>query len=563
MRKLSDLQVTVGQTLSLRVEMAVGSMSETVTVTGASPVVETGRTQVTSTVGEVAVQNLPVNGRNFIDFALLTPGVTRDVRTGDISFAGQRGTLNSLVVDGADNNNTFFGQTAGRTGSGRAPYQFSQDAVKEFQVNSNSFAAEYGRAGGAVINVVTKSGTNEFHGSAFEFFRDKSLNAINAINELNNLPKSPYRFNQFGLTIGGPIRPGRDFFFGNYDGQRNTTPNTVVLGLPANPPTDPASVAGIEILQSKGESWERRLDQDVFLIKTDHTLSAAHRLSFRYNHQNFTGQGFENGGPTNALEHTGAAIVRTRTFNASFTSVVTPQIFNELRFQAARDEEPGEANSENPEAVVQQSGSTVLTIGRNNFSPRETTIKRWQIADSLTWIRGAHKLKGGFDLQFDDILNRFPGFFSGSYTFRSLASFAGGRPNGIERVLSAELCRHGHHRTEHESEHPGVFVLRAGRVEADGRRHPEPGPALRPHEDRRAAGSQSRSAARGRRHRHEPARRRHEQLGTAVRRGVGADGPEVRRARRWRHLLCPHAVDHARHRALEQRHQHRLAHLHG
>ena len=440
MRKLSDLQVTVGVTLSLRVEMAVGNVSETVTVTGASPVVETGRTQVTSTVGEVAVQNLPVNGRNFIDFALLTPGVTRDVRTGDISFAGQRGTLNSLVVDGADNNNTFFGQTAGRTGSGRAPYQFSQDAVKEFQVNSNSFAAEYGRAGGAVINVVTKSGTNEFHGSAFEFFRDKSLNAINAINELNNLPKSPYRFNQFGLTIGGPIRSGRDFFFGNYDGQRNTTPNTVVLGLPANPPTDPASVAGIEILQSKGESWERRLDQDVFLIKTDHTLSAAHRLSFRYNHQNFTGQGFENGGPTNALEHTGASIVRTRTFNASFTSVVTPQIFNELRFQAARDEEPGEANSENPEAVVQQSGSTVLTIGRNNFSPRETTIKRWQIADSLTWIRGAHKLKGGFDLQFDDILNRFPGFFSGSYTFRSLASFAGGRPNGTNEFYQQNFA---------------------------------------------------------------------------------------------------------------------------
>src|SRR5262245_58291803 len=175
LRKLSDLQVTVGQTLTLRVEMAVGSMSETVTVTGASPVVETGRTEVAWTVGEVAVQNLPVNGRNFIDFALLTPGVTRDVRTGDISFAGQRGTLNSLVVDGADNNNTFFGQAAGRTGSGRAPFQFSQDAVKEFQVNSNGYSAEYGRAGGAVINVVTKSGTNEYHGSLFEFYRHKSI----------------------------------------------------------------------------------------------------------------------------------------------------------------------------------------------------------------------------------------------------------------------------------------------------------------------------------------------------------------------------------------------------
>src|SRR5205823_12708167 len=167
---------------------------------------------------------------------------------------------------------------------------------------------------------------------------------------------------------------------------------------------------------------------DVFLIKTDHTLSPAHRLSLRYNHQNFTGKNFENGGTTNALEHTGASIVKTRTFNASFTSIVSPTVFNELRFQAARDEEPGEANSDAPEAVVQQGGSTVLTIGRNNFSPRETTIKRWQIADAVTMIHGDHKMKGGLDFQFDDILNRFPGFFSGSYTFRSLASFAGGRP---------------------------------------------------------------------------------------------------------------------------------------
>ena len=441
--KLSDIAVSIGQTLSLRVVMSVGGVTETVTVTGATPIIETSRTQVSSTVGETAVQNLPVNGRNFIDFALLTPGVTKDTRTGDISFAGQRGTLNSLVVDGADNNNTFFGQTAGRTGSGRAPYQFSQDAVKEFQVNSNSFAAEYGRAGGAVINVVTKSGTNELHGSVFEFFRDKSLNALNAVNKLNNQPKSPYRFNQFGGTLGGPLRRNRDFFFANYDGQRNTTPNAVVLNLPANVPADPATTAGLDLLRAKGDSWERRLDQDVFLVKTDHSVGQNQRLSLRYNHQNFTGQGFENGGPTNALEHTGASIVRTRSFNAAFTSVISPQLFNELRVQVARDEEPGESNSENPEAVVQQGGVTVLTIGRNNFSPRETTIKRWQVADSLTWIRGAHKMKGGFDFQFDDILNRFPGFFSGSYTFRSLASFSGGRPNGTNEFYQQNFAGPG------------------------------------------------------------------------------------------------------------------------
>ena len=248
-QKQPEIKVTIGQTITLRIEMGVNAVAESITVSGVTPIIETSRSKVSATVDEIAVQRLPVNGRNFIDFALLTPGVTRDTRSGDISFAGQRGTLNSLVVDGADSNNTFFGQASGRTGSGRAPYQFSQDAVKEFQVNSNSFSAEYGRAGGAVINVVTKSGTNELHGSAFEFYRDKALNANNAINELNNRPKSPYHYNQFGGTVGGPIRRNRDFYFANYDGQRNTQPNVVFLNLPATTPSDPATLAGIARLQ--------------------------------------------------------------------------------------------------------------------------------------------------------------------------------------------------------------------------------------------------------------------------------------------------------------------------
>jgi hypothetical protein len=301
-RKQPEVVLTIGQTATLRVEMTVASLAETVTVSGASPVLETSRTSASSTVDETAVQNLPVNGRNFIDFALLTPGVTRDVRTGDISFAGQRGTLNSLVVDGADSNNTFFGQAVGRTGSGRAPYQFSQDAVKEFQVNSSSFSAEYGRAGGAVINVVTKSGTNELHGSAFEFYRDKALNANNAINELNNRPKSPYHYHQFGGTLGGPIVRNRHFYFFNYDGQRNTQPNVVFLNLPSTTPSDAATLAAIDRLRPLAFDWERRLDQDVFLLKTDHELSGSHRVSLRYNHQNFTGEGFEAGGAQNAFE---------------------------------------------------------------------------------------------------------------------------------------------------------------------------------------------------------------------------------------------------------------------
>ena len=433
-----DVTLNVGQTLTLRLEMAVSTVAESVTVSGSTPVIETSRSQVSSTVGETSVQNLPVNGRNFIDFALLTPGVTRDVRTGDISFAGQRGTLNSLVVDGADNNNTFFGQTLGRTGSGRAPYQFSQDAVQEFQVNSNAYSAEYGRAGGAVINVVTKSGTNEVRGSAFEFYRDKALNANDPINVRNNRPKSPYHYNQFGGTVGGPLRRDRHFFFANYDGQRNTQPNDVFLNVPAGTPADAATQAALARLQPLATSWTRTQNQDVFLVKTDSQLSPGQRLTLRYNHQNFTGKGFENGGPQNSLEHTGASNVRTRTINGGLTSVFRPTLLNEARVQWARDREPGFSNSENPEATIRQGVSTVLVIGRNNFSPRETTITRVQAADAITWIAGAHKLKAGVDAQFDRILNFFPGNFSGNYLFNSLASFAGGRPEGAgERYTQA------------------------------------------------------------------------------------------------------------------------------
>jgi outer membrane receptor protein involved in Fe transport len=427
-RKQPDVRLTVGQTLTLRIELALATVAESVLVQAQTPIIETGRSQVSSTVGEVAVQNLPVNGRNFMDFALLTPGVTKDVRTGDISFAGQRGTLNSLVIDGADNNNTFFGQALGRTGSGRAPYQFSQDAVREFQVNSNAYSAEFGRAGGAVINVVTKSGTNDLHGSGFWFVRDKSMNANNAINVLRNLPKAPYHFDQFGGTLGGPIRKDRHFFFFNYDGQRNNTPNTVFLNLPANTPSDPETLAGIERLRPLAESWDQRFNQDVFLIKSDSQLSPAQRLTLRYNHQNFNGENLESGGAQNSIEHTGASNVFTRAFNVTLASVFGSTLFNEVRIQVARDREPGEANSANPEGLINQGGTRVLTIGRNFFSPRETTIKRWQVADTVTWVRGAHKLKGGFDFQFDDILNFFPGNFSGSYSFTSLAQFQSGRP---------------------------------------------------------------------------------------------------------------------------------------
>lgn len=418
-----NVTLTVGARLNLSLALTVAGQTQAITVTGETPILETTRSQVSTTVNDVSVENLPTNGRNFINFALLTPGVTLDVRGGDISFAGQRGTLNSLIVDGSDNNNTFFGQSVGRTGSGRAPYQFSEDAVQEFQVNSNAYSAELGHAGGAVINVVTKSGTNEFHGTGFEFYRDRSLNANDPINIIQKKPKSPYHFNQFGGDIGGPILKDKMFFFFDYDGQRNTLPNLVFLGVA--PPATPTAnqQTALAYLQDRDSSWTRTQNQNVYLGKVDWQLKSNELLSVRYNAQRFVGNGFENGGPQNALEHTGASDVTTDTLSGSLTSTISHNIINVFRAGYTRDNEPGQANSINPEATVRDGGVTDLVIGRNFFSPRFTNIHRGEFGDTATFIRGSNTIKTGLNVLVDKIANFFPGNFSGAYVFNSLEGF--------------------------------------------------------------------------------------------------------------------------------------------
>ena len=444
-----NVVINVGSDVTVRIPLSVG-VAETITVSAVAPVVETTRSSVAATVNETMIENLPVNGRNFIDFAVTTPGVSKDSRFGDISFAGLRGTLNSLVVDGADNNNTFFGQSLGRTGD-RTAYQFSQDAVKEFQINTNAYSAEYGRAGGAVINVVTKSGSNDFDGSLFYFFRDRSLRAKDYIEELNNRDKGPYGFDQYGISLGGPIVQDKHFFFLSWDAQRNSIANLVLFNPPATL-TDPDSVAGIARLRELAVDYDVTRDQDVYLVKTDHELGR-HHLSMRWNRQDFVGGNQESSGPQIAPEHSGNSLRQVDTVALNFSTPFSNTLFNEVRGQWAKDHEPGTANSANPEATINYPGSR-LVIGRNFFSPRETTIKRWQIADTATWILGRHTLRGGFDVNNDEILNYFPGNFSGSYVFQSIASWQRGTPSGANESYTQAFPGPG---TTGPTTNPDVF----------------------------------------------------------------------------------------------------------
>jgi hypothetical protein len=206
------IMVTEGARRDQPIVMTPATLAENVFVKAGPPVVETTRIDVSTTIDERTIGSVPVNGRDFSNLALLTPGVTRDVR-GGLSFSGQRAS-NVMKVDGVEDNDPIYDQplAGGFHRDGKAGYQFSQSAIQELRVSTNSYSVESGHASGGVVSIVTKSGTNELHGTAFEFYRDKSLNANDPVNVLNGRPKPPFHVNQFGGLVSGPIRKDRLFF---------------------------------------------------------------------------------------------------------------------------------------------------------------------------------------------------------------------------------------------------------------------------------------------------------------------------------------------------------------
>ena len=208
--------LTVGQSADLDVALEVGQVSEIVTITGASAeLVETSKTAVATTVDQQTIENLPINERNYLSFALTTSTVGRDngrpigpAPTTGLNFGGQRGRSNLVQVDGADNTDNSVNASRSTV---------SQEAVQEFQVVTNSFAPEFGRSSGGVVNVVTKSGTNDFHGNVFGFIRDKNFQARNPFAPI---AKPDFRRTQYGFTLGGPFDRDRTFFFFAFEQRR-------------------------------------------------------------------------------------------------------------------------------------------------------------------------------------------------------------------------------------------------------------------------------------------------------------------------------------------------------
>lgn len=425
---IKGIILTVGAHLNMTLRLTLIGPTIVVDVGSRTPLIETTRTAFTSAVEEEYVSNLPTNGRDFTTFALITPGVTRDAR-GGLSFGGQR-AMNSLLVDGANNDDMYWGQPiTGFVADGRQPYYLSQEAVQAFQVNTNAYSAEFGRAGGGVINTVTKSGSNQWHGSALWFYRDTSMNAASPINKLYGLPKDPFHFNQFGGTLGGPVRKDRLFFFINYEGMRSSLPNAVFLNLPETFQLSPDLVVAayqqtaLDYLRPRAFSWVWPVEQNDYLAKVDLQISHANRLAAVWARQRYSGGGALDSGAQNSFEHTDSNPLATDMGTVSLTSVISNNAINVARFSYIGTSLEFGSVGINPEANVFQDGQLALTIGRDSTSEEAYSIHQTQWSDTLSYIHGRHAFKFGADLLYAPITYSYALGFSGSYTFSSLESF--------------------------------------------------------------------------------------------------------------------------------------------
>ena len=430
--QLGSVVVAVGTTISLRPQLAVGSTATEVVVTADLPLVDTTRSSISAVVGEGTIENLPLNGRDFTDFVLLTPGATTDGEFGMVSFNGISGNFNNYEVDGGNNNNAFFSQQIGR---GTIPFQFSEDIVQEFQVNTSGYEAEFGQSGGGLVNTVTKSGGNAIHGDAYYYFLDSALNANDSINNDLNIAKPPNRRQQFGATVGGPLKKEKLFYIGNYEGQVRNEPVTIndspalqTLGdaaaqsafLAANP-----NVANI--LAANSGSFARSFNQNTAFVKLSGQLTPQNAFTASYNYQKFTSpHGYFNT-PTSTGDGLSLTDGSTSHFiQFSVVSTLSRTMFNEVRFHFANDlhfDLPDSAPT-TPSTVI-ENPDTGYVFGGNRFQ-LSTTDQRYEFSDNFTYIVGHHTLRAGLDININHDRDYFVYGPAGDFHFASLADLATG-----------------------------------------------------------------------------------------------------------------------------------------
>ena len=438
-----NVTLTVGQTLPLSFSLKISDVAETVTVTS-TPTVDTAKTEVSTTLNETAVSTTPILGRKFEDLLTLTPGVsiTQGPDGDEINFSGQRGIFNNVSLDGGDYNNGFFGE---QLGGQRAAIDITLEAVKEFQVVATGASAEFGRTASGIINVITKSGTNEVHGSAFYFQRLEALTA----NTSDGKPLDDFHREQYGFTIGGPIKQDRAFYFFAFEGiNENLTRANLSEQIGATPcPISTPTILANEALINGNEDCQRlalinfmrttrnqeeglpishKINNQAFFSKGSFKINDANQLDVSYNfdyskNENQTFDVATYGNSANGTEGPS----KINVIRANLFSTISPTKLNEAHFSYSRELRPRSANISNIPADTAMGFATTFRFGSPFFLEPNVDELLWrtQVKDNFSIITGNHTIKLGGEWLHTLNDQVFRGFFTGRFIFDSVTGF--------------------------------------------------------------------------------------------------------------------------------------------
>jgi hypothetical protein len=428
-----QLKLTVGQSLDVLLRLSVEGLAASVDVTGDLPVVETVRTQLAEAVLSHEIDSLPLNGRNYLDLAALTPAVTRTnpvanqrfpetsaVPGTGISIAGQRFINNGFVVDGLSAND----DAADLPGT-----FYSQEVVREFEVISSGGIAEFGRASGGFVNIVTQSGTNSFHGRLYGFFRNQRFDARNPLAP----SKDPLTQGQYGASLGGPFRRNQTFFFANFEQTRLN--NAVVVTI--TPPITAAVNQRLDSVKFGGPRISTGvvptgLDSTNFLVRVDSQVGRTNQVSARYNIYDIDSINARNVGGLNAVSRGTALKNRDQTIAVGNVMTLSSKTLNETRFQFTHSRLGAPLNDPIGPAV---NISGVANFGAATFSPTERDLDTLEVVNTVSMQRGLHSLKFGGSFLLNRVNIVFPGAIQGAYTFSSLANFLSNRYSTFQQAF--------------------------------------------------------------------------------------------------------------------------------
>ena len=430
-----QLTLTVGQALDLPLRLEVAGVSAHVDITTGVPLIETVRTQVTETIRPDEIGKLPLNGRNYLDLALLVPGVsptntgsnqrfaeTSAVPGQGISVAGQRNLYNSFIVDGVSAND----DAADLTGT-----YYSEEVVNQFQVITSGGIAEFGRASSGFVNIITKAGANDYRGNLYGFARNQRFDARNPLAPTKDLLTQA----QYGGTVSGPIQTDRTFFFTNFEQTRRNY-SAVITIAPSAVTTINNRLNSVSFMGPRVSTGivPASFDTTNFFARVDHKFSHRNELTARYSLYHITAENSRTVGGLNAVSRGSGIDDTDQTLQISNITTISSRTLNEARFQFTHSKLDAPINDPIGPAV---GISGVANFGTATFSPLARDINLFEVVDNVSTQREAHSPKAGVDLLYNRVNIVFPGAVQGVYNFTSLSNFLTGTFSTFQQAFGA------------------------------------------------------------------------------------------------------------------------------